>query len=77
VAEAWDVATLGVACVTALWFAGTNWITGGAGQSPYNFFINLDGNLGLMPGAAVCFSAIAGTLPTGMGHFSWIETDLP
>ena len=76
VALAWDVSTLGVACVVQRWFAGLNWITGGAGQAPYQFDTKIDGELGLVPGAAACFAGIAGTLPTGMGSFSYIEVDL-
>lgn len=76
VCQAWDTATLGVACVTQRWFAGLNWITGGTGQAPYQFDTKIDGELGLMPGAAVCFAGIGGTLPTGMGSFSFIETDI-
>lgn len=76
VALAYDVATLGVACVTQRWFAGLNWITGGSGQAPYQFDTKIDGELGLMPGAAVCFAGIGGTLPTGMGSFSFVEIDI-
>lgn len=76
VAQTWDTATLGVACVTQRWFAGLNWITGGAGQSPYQFSDKIDGELGLMPGAAACFSMIGSTGPTGMGSFSYVEVDL-
>jgi hypothetical protein len=76
VALAYDVATLGVACVTQRWFAGLNWITGGAGQAPYQFDTKIDGELGLLPGAAVCFAGIGGTLPTGMGSFSFVEVDI-
>ena len=76
VASAWDVATLGVACVTQRWFAGLNWIIGGAGQSPYQFDTKIDGELGLMPGAAACFSMIGGTGPTGMGSISYVEVPL-
>jgi hypothetical protein len=76
VASAWDVSTLGAACVTQRWFAGLNWITGGAGQAPYQFSDKIDGELGLMPGAAACFAGIGGTLPTGMGSFSYVEVDL-
>ncbi len=76
VAQAWDTSTLGVACVTQRWFAGLNWITGGSGQAPYQFSDRLDGELGLMPGAAACFSMIGGTGPTGMGSFSYIEVAL-
>ena len=71
----WDVATLGVACVTQRWFAGLNWITGGSGQAPYQFDTKIDGELGLIPGAAVAFAGIGGTLPTGMGSISYIEVD--
>jgi len=70
---AWDVSTLGAACVTQRWFAGLNWITGGAGQSPYQFSDKIDGELGLVPGAAACFAGIGGTLPTGMGSISYVE----
>ena len=76
VASAWDVSTLGVACVTQRWFAGLNWITGGSGQAPYQFDTKIDGELGLLPGAAVAFAGIGGTLPTGMGSISYIETSL-
>lgn len=75
-AQTWDTATLGVACVMRRWFAGLNWITGGAGQAPYQFDTKIDGELGLMPGAAVCFAGIGGTLPTGMGSISYVEIDL-
>ena len=76
VALAYDVATLGVACVTQRWFAGLNWITGGAGQAPYQFDTKIDGELGLVPGASVCFSMIGGTGPTGMGSISYVEVDI-
>jgi hypothetical protein len=76
VASVWDAATLGVACVAQRWFAGLNWITGGAGQAPYQFDSKIDGELGLMPGAAACFAGIGGTLATGMGSISFIEVDL-
>lgn len=76
VAQTWDTATLGVAPVSLRWFAGLNWITGGSGQAPYQFDTKIDGELGLVPGAAACFAGIAGTLPTGMGSFSYIEMDL-
>lgn len=76
VGQAWDVATLGVACVARRWFAGLNWITGGAGQAPYQFDTKIDGELGLAPGAAVAFCMIGGTGPTGMGSISYIEVDL-
>ena len=76
VALAYDTATLGVAPVAARWFAGLNWITGGAGQAPYLFETKIDGELGLMPGAAVAFAMIGGTGATGMGSISFIETDL-
>ena len=76
VAQAWDASTLGVACVAARWFAGLNWITGGAGQAPYLFESKIDGELGLMPGAAAAFCMIGGTGPTGMGSLSYCEIDL-
>lgn len=76
VAVTWDVATLGAACVTQRWFAGLNWITGGNGQAPYQFSDKIDGELGLMPGAAACFAGIGGTLPTGMGSFSYVEVSI-
>lgn len=76
VCSAWDVSTLGVACVAQRWFAGLNWITGGAGQAPYQFDTKIDGELGLMPGAAACFAGIGGTLPTGMGSISYVELPL-
>ena len=72
----WDTATLGVACVTCRWFAGLNWITGGSGQAPYQFSDKIDGELGLMPGAAAAFAGIGGTLPTGMGSISYVEIDI-
>ena len=76
VASVWDAATLGVACVTQRWFAGQDWITGGTGQFPYTYIDKIDGELGLMPGAAACFSMIGGTGPTGMGSISWVEVGL-
>lgn len=76
VGQTWDVATLGVACVAQRWFAGLNWITGGAGQAPYQFSDKIDGELGLMPGAAAAFCMIGGTGPTGMGSISYVEVDL-
>jgi len=76
VGVAWDIATLGAAPVTQRWFAGLNWITGGAGQAPYQFSDKIDGELGLLPGSAVCFAGIGTTLPTGMGSFSYVEIDL-
>jgi len=75
VAQAWDTATI-VAPVAARWFAGLNWVTGGAGQAPYMFSDKIDGELGVMPGAAICFTGIGGTLPTGMGSLSFVEVDL-
>lgn len=76
VGQAWDVATLGVAPVARRWFAGLNWITGGSGQAPYQFDTKIDGELGLVPGAAVAFCMIGATGPTGMGSLSYIEIDL-
>lgn len=76
VASVWDAATLGVACVTCRWFAGQDWITGGTGQFPYTFIDKIDGELGLMPGAAAAFSMIGGTGPTGMGSISYVEVDI-
>lgn len=76
VALAWDASTLGVACVTQRWFAGHDWITGGTGQFPYQYVDKIDGELGLMPGAAAAFSMIGGTGPTGMGSISYIEVSL-
>ncbi len=76
VGQTWDTATLGAACVARRWFAGLNWITGGAGQAPYQFDTKIDGELGLMPGAAVAFCMIGGTGPTGMGSISYVEIDL-
>jgi hypothetical protein len=73
---AWDVSTLGVACVVSRWFAGQAWITGGTGQAPYSFTDRIDGELGLHPGAAVAFCMIGGTGPTGMASLSYIETNL-
>jgi hypothetical protein len=73
---AYDVATLGVACVVQRWFAGLNWITGGAGQAPYQFSDKIDGELGLVPGACACFAGIGSTLPTGMGSISYVEIDM-
>lgn len=77
VGEAWDVATLGVACVAARWFGGAAWITGGSGEAPYVMVDKIDGELGLMPGAAAAFCMIGGTGPTGMCSLSYIECDLP
>ena len=76
VGQAWDVATLGAACVARRWFAGLNWITGGSGQAPYKFSDKIDGELGLMPGSAIAFCMIGGTWPTGMGSISYVEVDL-
>jgi hypothetical protein len=76
VCSAWDISTLGVACVVQRWFAGLNWITSGSGQAPYQFDTKIDGALGLVPGAAACFAGIGGTLPTGLGSFSYVEVPL-
>ena len=76
VAQTWDTATLGVACVTQRWFGGSNWITGGAGTFPYVMVDKIDGELGLMPGAAMAFSMIGGTGPTGMASISFVEIDI-
>lgn len=72
----WDVATLGVACVAARWFGGAAWITGGSGEAPYVMVDKIDGELGLMPGAAAAFCMIGGTGPTGMASLSYIEVSL-
>ena len=76
VAQAWDVATLGVACVTQRWMGGAAWITGGSGEAPYCLVDKIDGELGLMPGACAAFSMIGGTGPTGMASLSYIEIDI-
>ena len=76
VANAYDIATLGVACVAVRWFAGAAWITGGSGEAPYMITDKIDGELGLMPGAAAAFCMIGGTGPTGMGSISYVEVDL-
>lgn len=76
VGQTWDTATLGAACVARRWFAGQDWITGGSGQAPYQFESKIDGELGLMPGAAAAFCMIGGTGPSGLGSISYIEVDL-
>ena len=76
VAQAWDVSTLGVACVAARWFGGAAWITGGSGEAPYMMVDKIDGELGLMPGAAAAFCMIGGTGPTGMASLSYVEVDI-
>ena len=76
VADTYDTATLGVACVAARWFAGQDWITGGNGQHPYLFETAIDGELGLLPGASAAFCMIGGTGPTGLGSISYVEVDL-
>lgn len=76
VAQVYDVATLAVAPVVARWFAGQDWITGGTGQGPYSWIDRIDGELGLVPGAAACLCMIGGTGPTGMGSLTYIEIDL-
>ena len=76
VAQAWDVSTLGVACVVARWFGGAAWITGGSGEAPYMMVDKIDGELGLVPGAAAAFCMIGGTGPTGMASLSFIEIDV-
>ncbi len=73
---AWDVSTLGVACVSARWIGGREWVTGGTHEQFYLGSDKIDGELGLMPGAAACFAGIGGTLPTGMGSFSFVEVSL-
>src|SRR4030065_865584 len=60
VGQTWDVATLGVACVAQRWFAGLYWITRGAGQAPHQFSDKIDGELGLMTGAAAAFCTVGG-----------------
>jgi hypothetical protein len=75
VAKAWDVSTLGVACVAARWFGGKQWVTGGTAEFVYQMSDKIDGELGLVPGAAACFAGIGGTLPTGMGSISFVEID--
>jgi len=76
VAQAWDVSTLGVACVAQRWFGGAAWITGGSGEAPYVMVDKIDGELGLAPGAAAAFCMIGGTGPTGMCSLSYVEIDI-
>jgi hypothetical protein len=76
VASAWDTSTLGTACIAARWFGGAQWVTGGTGQFPYMLVDKIDGELGLIPGAAAAFCMIGGTGPTGMASLSYIEVDL-
>ena len=76
VAQTWDTATLGVACVAQRWFGGAAWITGGAGEAPYVMVDKIDGELGLMPGAVAAFCMIGGTGPTGMASLSYVEIDI-
>lgn len=76
VAQVYDVATLAVAPVAVSWFAGQDWVTGGTGQSPYSWVNAVEGELGLVPGAAICFCMIGATGPTGMGAIKYIEIDL-
>lgn len=76
VAQTWDTATLGVACAAVRWFAGAQWVTGGTGQYPYLITDKIDGELGLLPGAAAAFCMIGGTGPTGMASLSFVEIDL-
>lgn len=76
VASAWDASTLGAACVAARWFGGAAWITGGSGEAPYAMTDKIDGELGLVPGAAAAFCMIGGTGPTGLASLSFVEVDL-
>lgn len=76
VAQTWDTATLGVACVAQRWFGGAAWVTGGTGEAPYVLVDKIDGELGLMPGAAAAFCMIGGTGPTGMASISYVEIDI-
>ena len=76
VADTYDAATLGVACVVARWMFGDAWITAGTGIFPYTFIDKIDGELGLMPGASAALCMIGGTGPTGMGSISYVEVDI-
>lgn len=76
VADTYDVATLGVACVVARWMFGDAWITAGTGIFPYSFIDKIDGELGLMPGASAALCMLGGTGPTGLGSISYVEIDL-
>lgn len=76
VADVYDEATLGVACVVARWFAGDAWITGGTGIFPYSFVDKIDGELGIMPGASAAVIGLGSTIATGMSSLSFVEIDL-
>ena len=76
VAQAWDTATFAVAPVSICWPFGKQWITGGNSSSEYTYYAKIDGDIGVLPGAAICFAGIGGTLPTGMGAFNYIEVDI-
>ena len=75
VADAADVATLGVAPVARRWFAGG---TFGSDVSftPFQWNDKIDGELGLLPGSSAAFAMIGGTGPTGMGSITYVEIDL-
>ncbi len=74
VADAADVATLGVACVARRWLAAMSFGTDVA-STPYMWNDKIDGELGLMPGASAAFAFI-GSAPTGMGSITYVEVTL-
>jgi hypothetical protein len=72
VAKLYDTATFATAPVMQRWIGGNIWVTGGAGDHPYQIMDRIDGSLILVPGAAAMLSIVT-TVMTGMGHFTWAE----
>lgn len=72
IAKVYDAATFVTAPVMNRWIGGNIWVTGGAGDHPYQIMDRIDGSLILAPGAAAMFSVVTTTM-TGLGHFTWAE----
>ncbi len=72
VARASSSVTLPEAGVAVKWLGGNIWVTGGAGDHPYQWGGNLDGSLIVVPGSAIHFTIVT-TVMTGLGSFTWAE----
>lgn len=71
VAKAYDAATLPAAPVAVRWFGGATYASA-AGNSPYFLSEDIDGAIGVVPGAAACLTVVT-TTAVGLGSMTWIE----
>jgi hypothetical protein len=68
----WDAATFVTAPISCRWSFGNLWVTGGAGDHPYQMMDRIEGAIVLVPGASIV-TAVLGATQAGVASFTWIE----